>query len=346
MNISIAIVDKNREYLDRLVEVLQEYKELTVSMFTSAERLEQVLQTKKIDIVLFDPDVSEAKINLKGCGMGICLYSDEAQNMALYADAQKVLKYQRVSMMYKEILKLYAEEANISFDLGDSKRTKMLAVYSPIGGSGKTMISLAMASKLASYGKDVLYLSLEQLNSSCCVNPSVEDGVISLVEAVNENVNFELTIKGVMKKGLNGMLYIEGFERIVDYNTVTKEEAYNVLDKIRKGDICDILIVDMNSYIDTVSQAVFELADDIVIVEKPGALSEQKLNMFAQQALAMEYVHKMHLVTNFAEGNVAGNTGLAADRIGLVRNMGNQPVKTIVQAICSNNEIQLNSFLN
>jgi len=71
MNISIAIVDKNREYLDRLVEVLQEYKELTVSLFTSAERLEQVLQTKKIDIVLFDPDVSEEKLNLKGCELSI-----------------------------------------------------------------------------------------------------------------------------------------------------------------------------------------------------------------------------------------------------------------------------------
>jgi len=346
MNISIAIVDKNREYLDRLVEVLQEYKELTVSMFTSAERLEQVLQTKKIDIVLFDPDISEEKVNFKGCGTSICLYSDDAQNMALYADAKKVLKYQRVSMLYKEIAKLYAEDANISFDVGGAKKTRVLAVYSPVGGSGKTTIALAVASKLASYGKNVLYLNLEQLNSSSCVNPSVEEGLISLVEAVNENVNFELTMKGIMKKGLNGILYVEGFDRIVDYNIVTKDEVYKVLDNIRKGDICDVVVVDMNSYIDSIGQTVFELADNIVVVEKPGEIPEHKISMFAQQALTMEYLHKMSLVTNFVEGNTCNTGSLAADRIGRVRNIGNQPVKTIVQAICSNNEIQVNSFMD
>lgn len=346
MNISIAIVDKNREYLDRLVEVLQEYKELTVSMFTSAERLEQVLQTKKIDIVLFDPDVSEEKISLKGCGMGICLYSDEAKNTALYAVEHKVLKYQRVSMIYKEILKLYAGEANISFDLGGSKNTRVLAVYSPIGGSGKTTVSLAMASKLASYGKNVLYLNLEQLNSSSCANPYVEEGMISLVEAVNENVNFELTMKGIMKKGLNGVLYVEGFERIVDYNIVTKEEVYKVLDNIRKCDICDIVIVDMNSYIDVIGQAVFELADDIIVIGKPGELPEQKMSTFAQQALVLEHRNKMCQVSNFMEGNGGLAKYLDVEEIGRVRNLGNQPVKTIVQAICSNNEIRLNGFMD
>lgn len=345
MNISIAIVDKNREYLDRLVEVLQEYRELTVSMFTSAERLEQMLQTKKIDIVLYDPDVSDTKINLTGCGMGICLYSDEAQNTSLYTDAKKVLKYQRVSMLYKEILKLYAEEANISFDLGNSHKTRLLAVYSPIGGSGKTTISLAMASKLASYGKNVLYLNMEQLNSSSCLNPFVEEGLISLVEAVNENQNFELSMKGIMKKGLNGVLYIEGFERIVDYNIVAKDEAYKVLDNIRKSNVCDVVIVDMNSYIDDIGKTVFELADDIVVIEKPGDFPNWKMNMFAQQALTLEYKNKMCLVTNFAEGNTRATDGLA-EKIGQVRNMGNQPVKTIVQAICSNNEIQLNGFMD
>lgn len=342
MNISIAIVDKNREYLDRLVEVLQEYKELTVSLFTSAERLEQVLQTKKIDIVLYDPDICDEEVKFNGCGLGICLYSDEAQNTALYSDAPKVLKYQRVSMLYKEIVKLYAEKANLSFDFGDLKTTRMLAVYSPIGGSGKTTIALAMASKMASYGKNVLYLNFEQLSSSVCVNPVKEDGLISLVEAVNENVNFELKMKGLMKKGINGVLYVEGFERIVDYNTVTQEEARNVLDNIRKSDVCDIVIVDMNSYIDNIARVVFELASDIIVVEKPGELAEQKMNMFAQQALTLEHVNKICMVTNFAEGN-SGSTG---DRIGRVRNMGNQPVKTIIQAICSNNEIQINNFMN
>lgn len=86
MNISIAIADTNELYLERLLEVLQEYEELSVSIFTDVQFLEKTLQLKNFDIVLFDPDIAEEKIDFYNTKLSVCLYSGEAKNTALYKE--------------------------------------------------------------------------------------------------------------------------------------------------------------------------------------------------------------------------------------------------------------------
>lgn len=347
MNISIAIADANRNYLERLVEVLQEYEELSVSMFTSAELLEQALQSKRFDIVLFDPDISETKLTFFNVRLCMCLYSEDAQNTMLYADFDKVIKYQRVSKMYKEIIKTYADKAGYLADFDHSQNTKIIAVYSPIGGCGKTTVALALASRMASYGKSILFLTLEQLDSSACMNPNTAegDGITMLIEAIDENANFELKLKGIMKNGSNGFSYIEGFERIVDYNTVTKEEMDNVIGKIRKCGNFDFVIIDMESHINNIGQVVFEQADHIVVVERSGEISFKKIEMFAQQALACEYETKMCKIVNFVENSTKMESQLAVPIIGSIHNYGNQSLRNLIQLVTTKDAINIDAIM-
>lgn len=347
MNISIAIADANRNYLERFVEVLQEYEELSVSIFTNAELLEKALESKRYDIVLFDPDISEKNLTFFNVKLKICLYSEDAQNTALYADCVKVIKFQRISRIYKEIIKAYADKAGYLADFDSDKVTNVVGVYSPIGGSGKTTMALSIACKLLTYGKEVLFLSMEQLDSTSCVNVHTEDadGITVLLESMGESINFELKIKGLVKKGLNGISYIEGFERFVDYNTVTKEEIEELIEKIRRCGICDVLIIDMESRIDSIGQTVFEKADCIVVVEKAGDVAIRKMNMFAKQALTCEHKSKMCTVINFADNNVGQGDQLDVPNIGSVPNVGNRALRDVVQLIASKDILNLSNIL-
>ncbi|MBQ8231853.1 MAG: AAA family ATPase [Lachnospiraceae bacterium] len=347
MNISVAIADVNRDYLERLVEVLEDYEDLSVSMFTNADRLEQALQTKRFDIVLFDPDISEKKISFYNTKLSMCLYSEEARNAGLYADCDKVIKYQRVSKIYKEVIKAYADKAGYLADFDNSQRTKILAVYSPIGGCGKTTIALALANKLSAYGKNVLFLSMEQLDSSSLVNAHTEEteGITVLIESAGENASFQLKLKGIIKKGFNNISYIEGFERFVDYNTVSQEEMFDVVDKIRKCGSCDVVVVDMQSSMDGIGKAVFEQADNIVVVDRSGELPSRKMDMFAQQALVREYAGKMCKISNLVEGNVKASNILSVPDIGSVHNYGNQPLKNIIQLISAKDTIDMSLLM-
>lgn len=346
MNISIAVADSDRDYIERLSEGLQQYEELTIRVYTSGEKLQAAMDSGHFDIVLFDPDISESKLIFANVGFPVYLYSDEARNRGIYADFAKVVKYQRISSIYKEIIREYADKAGYSADFDYSQNTSVTAVYSPAGGSGKTTMALALAGRLAALGKKVLFISAEQLNSSFYVNPKQEEGITALVEgAADEHVNFALKVKGIMKQGMNGMFYVEGFERIVDYDAVTGNEMGDALDKIRRCGICDVMVIDMESNLDVIGRVILELADHIAVVEKPGELAAMKMKLFAGQALMNEYGKKMSRICNFAENASVYCQELEIPTVGMVHNYGNLPLKSIIQSIHSNGEISVDRFL-
>ncbi len=346
MNITIAIADADRDYVERISEVLQQYGELTIHVYTNGDKLQAAMEAKRFDVVLFDPDVSRERLSFANVTFPVCLYSDEAHNRGLYTDLAKVEKYQRISNIYKEIVREYADKAGYAADFDHSQNTVITAVYSPVGGSGKTTVALAVACRLAGMGKTVLFISAEQLNSSFYVNPRQEDGITALVEvASDERVNFELKVKGLMKQGLNGMYYIEGFDKIVDYDAVTGSEITDTLDKIRRCGICDVMVVDMESNLDPVGRAILAIADHVAVVEKPGELSGVKMSLFAQQALMNECGRKMVKICNFAENHSQYCNDLDVPAAGIIHNYGNLPLKNMIQAINANGEIKVDSFL-
>ncbi len=340
MNISIAVADGNRAYTERLSEVLQQYEELTIHIYTSGEKLKDSMESGRFDVVLFDPDISQERLAFPGVRLPICLYSDEARNTGMYADCVKVAKYQRISNIYKEIIREYAAKAGYSADFDHSQNTEVIAVYSPVGGSGKTTVALALASQLTSQGRSVLLVSAEQLSSSCCVNPKTEDGLVELLEAAgNERVNFELKLKGIVKQGINGMWYVEGFERLTDYGATTGDEMAEVLSKARRCGAWDVLVVDMDSSLDAIGRAIAALADRIVIVERTGQLPTAKMNLFARQVFVHEHQNKLVRVWNFAENNSQYSTELNIPVVGTIHNYGNLQLGDMIRAINRNGEI-------
>ena len=341
MIISIAIADTNRDYIERLAEGLQQYNDLNISVFTSGERLQKTLVNEKYDVVLFDSDISEKRLMLSNAKLVMCLYSDDTVNGELYTDVDKVLKYQRISNIYKEILKKYSEKAGYSLELETSRKSSVLAVYSPIGGSGKTLVSIAIASKLEEQGRDVLYISAEQLGSSAALFPYKEPGTTALIEALNSNAVFALKLQGVAKNGMNGISYIEGFERIVDFDDVTMDEMKDLLVNIKKAGVYDVVIVDMDSAVGNVTKAVFEEADNIVVVNKPGFFASEKMRMFANQGIVTDNRSKMFVVKNFIDNGVRYNDELDVPEIGRVRNYGNLDEKKVIQMINMANEIDV-----
>ncbi len=345
MIISIAIADKNRAYVDRMSEVLQQYDDLTISVFTNAERLENALTNNKYDILLFDPDLSDEKIFVGNVKLPVCLYSDDAVNSNLYSGILNVLKYQRISNIYKEIMKQYAEKAGYIAELGGGQRTKIIAVYSPIGGSGKTLLSLAMASKFVEYGKKTLYMNCEPLYSADHIFPYQEEGNTELVAALEGDTVFELKLRGLAKNGWGGVDYIEGFQRIVDYSDVSDEEIESILKNIRKSGTYDYVIVDLGSTIDPLTKAVLAEADQIVTVNKPGAMASAKMKLFADQAIVVENQSKLSVICNFMENNSRYDQSLNVSQIGAVHNYGNLAEESIIQAICRNKEIDMSRFL-
>lgn len=346
MNILLAIADRDKEYLNRIAEELQGYSDLTIFVYTSREKLEAALLKGAFDVVMFDPDISESRINFSNVKMPICLYSEETENACLYKEYDHIFKYQRISKIYKDMIRAYAEKAGFSYETGHAGKMETISVYSPIGGSGKTVTALAIASQAVKKGKRVLFLNLEELCSTDAVNPYQESGIVSLAEAVmDHHVNFELKIKGLLKQGINSIYYVEGFERLADYKAVSGDEIEAVVRQIQKSGVCDVLIADLNGCLGMMEMSMMKLSDKIIVTEKPGELCSMKMQLFLNQGIVNEYKKKMVLVRNFADSNSSYCKQAVLTAAGLIHNYGNLQLKNILHSIEKNGEIDMEKIL-
>ncbi len=57
MIIKIAIADENREYAEKMLDILEGYEKISLSIYTDKRILEQILNAKHFDVLLFVPSV-------------------------------------------------------------------------------------------------------------------------------------------------------------------------------------------------------------------------------------------------------------------------------------------------
>lgn len=324
MNIKIAVVDNDRNYLERLFAILQQYNELTISIYTKADTFREAMDSNNFQIVLFNPDVSDEQLVFPSKTMSICLWSDDCTNITWYPSFPKVQKYQRISNIYKEVIKNYAQYAkdNGTDFLGETG-CSVIAVYSPVGGSGKTTIALSLAKLISKKKKRVLFLSVEQFNSSSFYYEIKEEGITKLVETLNEGTNFILNLKGILKQTEEGIFYIEGFSRLVDYEDVNQEEITEVIQRIKQSGVCDYIVIDTGSFLDSVNKTVLTKADKIVLVQRSGELADIKMNMFIEQVWFDELKSRSVVVQNFITNGMKYSVVPGIRVVGTVHGYGN-----------------------
>lgn len=305
MIIKVAIADKNKEYLERLVNGLERYPDISLAVYSDEESLEQAFQEKKYDVFLFDPAVytKPAEYYQARADLKILLDDNEKLVTDVYADAKRVDKYQRVSIIYKKILELYSSVCgrDVSKDDGD---TSIIAYYSPIGGAGKTTLALISATKYAQNGKRTFYISFEDIASEDCYLPQDgEDGLSELMCHIERNTNLTMKIQSMLKSRNNNLFYLNHFNTPNDIYDMHVDELQELVTVICNTGLFDVIIIDMGTAMDEKNRALFDKADKIVIVERTDKISARKLSCFyEQQHIMNEYGDKMVRVINFDQG--------------------------------------------
>ena len=103
--------------------------------------------------------------------------------------------------------------------------------------------------------------------------------------------------------------------------------------------------MDMESNLDAVNREAFRLADQIVLVEKPGETANHKMKTFLEQAAVQEQKEKMLLIRNFAENGSAYLKGAELPVFGVVHHYGNLSLKNVIQTVNSSGEYDADQLL-
>lgn len=307
MNIKVAIADRDESYLDRLGEGLQRYKHLTCTRYSDPETFQRALLSRTFDVVLFDVSILSEKgdsiPDLSNVTLPIFLYHGDTEIGILPSYIEKIDKYQRVSGIYRRMTQLLHQHTS-SMEQGE--RAALIAVYSPAGGTGKTVISWKLGKQLADGGKKVLYLSLEDVPAADAFvkngGQSGMDMVFPFARKAQEDIGSKMD--GCMQEVFPNLYYLAPFSDLEDGMEVSEEEWGDFLVKLSAVGNVQYIILDMESGLSPRNRMLLLLADYIVLVEKPDPCTQAKMKRFlGQRALLEDYSYKMVRVQNFDIGN-------------------------------------------
>ncbi|MBR6308605.1 MAG: AAA family ATPase [Lachnospiraceae bacterium] len=344
MIISVAIVDKDREYAERLRGGLEAYSGLNLSLFSSGEKFQKALEKNKYDIVFFDPDCSEDTLHFGTVKLPVCLCSVASDKVNFYGDnVLKIEKYQRISTIYKKAMGEYSVRVPNTWNAGNGN-SKLVAVYSPIGGSGKTTVAYSLAMALAGNGRNVLYLNLESVCSSSAILAPKDKGVVDLLSAVEKGADFSLKLVSMLETGMGGVRYIGGFAHTADYSAVTVEEIESLLTSLKTSSDFEYVVIDTTSDTSVITKAALELSERIVLVENPGDFAAAKMGIYVDQADFLSYTEKIVRVMNFADSKSKYFNIPNITDAGMVQNYGNYPVKDMLKNISVSGSIKLSEI--
>lgn len=156
------IADSEARYAGAFMEYVNLKKShlFRVRMCTEKEHLKEIFSEEEIEILLITAEWYESCRDLiqNEC----VIFLSEGNLPAGLRIYPAVYKYQSVENILREIMYYYSEQENDEeYFTGIHKDNRVIGVYSPVGGIGKTTFALTLGQVLAE-NQNVLYLNLEE----------------------------------------------------------------------------------------------------------------------------------------------------------------------------------------
>lgn len=288
MKIKLAVLEKDASYLNRFINVFStKYAEkMEVYSFTDKDVAVTALDSNRIDVFIasdfFEIDVNEIP---KRCSFA---YFVDSPNVEMLNDQPAICKFQKIDLIYKQILNLYSENAgNISNLHMNNDACKIIAFGSPAGGTGSSTMAAACAIHFAMQGRKTLYLNLEKFGyADEFFNAEGQFDMSDIIFALkSKKTNLSMKLESCVKQDVNGVFFYSKSKNALDMLELNASEIVHMLTQLKILGMYEYVILDMDFGLDRETMEIYKQAHEIVWVSDGSPISNDKL-IRAYQALA------------------------------------------------------------
>lgn len=287
--LNLVIVDNDDEYLLALSNYLSSkyFSEFKITSISNADYFKEYLdKVQGIDILLINNKYANT-IDLKNKFVNTIIFICDEPNNNMN---NSIFKYVNADKIYNEIKEIYFKANPTLKNTIGGKDTKITCCYSPLGGCGKTIISIAMLLELREENKEVLYLNLEDIPSTnlffnCSGRSSISE-VLYLLKDRNENL--KIKILEYLKKDETGIYYFEPIENVVDYENISGNDIVYFLSLLSQLNKFDHIIIDMSSKFNSVYSQIINSSDMVLTILGQDLNSKRKLDSFLEQQESLD----------------------------------------------------------
>ena len=329
MKIKLAILEKDKSYLSRIVSVFgTKYADkFEIYSFTDQEVALSNLNTAKIDVLVagdsFEIDVAQLPVR---CGFA---YLVDSIDIDMINNQRAICKFQKADLIYKQILSIYSEKASsITGFKMNSEGGKTILFCSPSGGVGASTAAAACAMHIAQEGKKVLYLNLEKFGSSdLFFHGEGQFDMSDLLFALkSKKTNLPLKLESCVKQDPCGVYFYSQTKVALDMMELSIEEALRLISEIQLMGEYDYIVIDADFSLNKDSLKLYRDAQEIVLVGDGSELSNNKIRRAYEALSIMEQNADAPLMNrmSFMYNKASSKTGQTIEVQGL-REIGGAP---------------------
>lgn len=287
----IGLLDQDTVYMDRVADYLRASdfnRKFTLKQFTNRADLEAYLcGSNRVDILAVDqqmllsiPAGDRGKL---AASAALCLQFGEEKN----AESEGIpflLKYQPLNQLLSQVESLSAEKGLRECKVfSTEKKGRIVAVYSAVGGCGKTTISGNLASQLSLHGYKVFYLNLEWLCSASFFPPGPDpESFGRLLYYLNFDQEFAYRKLPALKTidPVTKVEYLNPLTQLEEIEEMSFDQASFLVKALAESGDYDFIIADLDASLHeriagVISQSdilLWILQDDVNVLKKTAAL--------------------------------------------------------------------------
>lgn len=249
MKIKLAILEKDASYLNRFIAVFStKYADkMEIYSFTDKDVAVAALPDNRINVFIAS-DVFEINVDElpKRCSFAYLVDSPDIETVN---DQRAICKFQKLDLIYKQILSVYSENAgNISdLKIGDES-TKVIAFASPSGGVGCSSVAAACALHFAMQGKRTLYLNLERFGSADRFFAA--EGQFDMSDVIfavkSKKANLPLKLESCVKQDPRGVYFFSETKNAMDMLELKNEECVYLISELKISGNYEYIILDLD----------------------------------------------------------------------------------------------------
>ncbi len=319
--LTVILADADEGYAENVYHyMMSNYVDrFEVSLYTDITYLKASLtkNTKHIDILLISSALYDEELLIANITCTIFL---TAGKLATPIEGYPCInKYQHGGQLVADMLNVFAQcnQEGVAVIAGN-KATKIIGIYSPIGGVGKTSIAVCASTILASRGGSAFYLNLENASQSTpyyfeCVNQHTFSNILFALKEKNKNLVLKMEGCRCIDTHSNVHYFVPP-DSITEINEMTSEEAKTLIQQFKNMGQYDYILIDMSSAFDMRCIDIMEQCDHIMMVVTPRGSDDIRVSSFNKelnivlQTREVDLKEKIVLVQNkSSQGDLEGS---------------------------------------
>lgn len=271
----IVLADTDEKYLSTLEEkFLREIDDnVDLEIISQKDYFDIYFSTPRtIEIAAIDESIYSSELKKHNIN-NIFILTEELTRGTEELSVTYIHKYTGIRQIFNELI--HRSREILFVDERFEKETKVISLYSAVGGCGKTSIGLGLANYLSENHRRVLYINTESIQSfSFYLNNKKEMPSEGYKVIKNYKDNIYQNIKQFLRE--ENFSYLPPFMATLDALNLDYAIYTNLLEGVKESKDYDFIIIDIESGYSVEKTQLLQRSDKVLIIMEQDLLSVYK----------------------------------------------------------------------